>query len=137
MERFGALSAKQCVKRLFPKPASQRWGRVHELEERLIQAGFLNIALCIAEILTTKFVDLAEVASLETVSANDGDASWAALTTVQSLVKSSKGQQVKNKQKVEESITKTQTPDLLSVQQTRDYTIQMSKWRGKDIGCSF
>ena len=130
VDRFGAQNAKRCVKSLFPKPVSQRWGRVHELEERIMKAGFLNLALCLAEILTSKFVDLQEVVPLEACLSED--MGWSALGVVRSLVRSSKDKQAKRQKEIETGKT-TATPDVLSVEQTKAYTIQMSKWRGQTL----
>lgn len=97
-----------------------------------MKAGFLNLALCLSEILTSKFVDLAEVASLTTTTG--AEASWAALTAVKSCIRMSKDKQLKEQAKVADNAkTKVNTPDSLSVEQTKAYTIQMSKWRGKTL----
>ena len=38
-ETWGAASAQQTVKKMFPRCCSTRWGSVHTSEERIIQAG--------------------------------------------------------------------------------------------------
>ena len=130
VKRFGALDAKSRVKSLFPKPASQRWGRVHELESRIMRAGFLNLAVCLAEILTSKFVDMSEVAPLESCSSSDQG--WEALSVIKSCIRCTKDKQQKQKKEIDAGKTSA-TPDVLSVEQTKAYTIQMSKWRGQTL----
>jgi len=51
---FGALSAIACVKRLFPRPDSGRWGCVHELERRIIIAEVDKLYTTITHALESK-----------------------------------------------------------------------------------
>ena len=49
-DRFGAMKGKEAVKSIFPRPVCQRWGRIDELEKRIIKAGFSQLATCLADI---------------------------------------------------------------------------------------
>ena len=72
--RYGASEAKNTVKTLFPRPASQSWGRIHDLEKRIMNAGFQQLAICVSNILTRKWIDLDEIQKGTPVST---DSSWA------------------------------------------------------------
>eukprot|EP00435_Cladocopium_sp_Y103_P049890 s1306_g15.t1 len=95
--RWGALLAKQSVKAIFPRPIAQRWGRIHELERRIQNADFLKLALCLCEVLTSKWVDCSELpdkfhsASAGSDSCGSGSCNGAAWEAVSAFAKKAVG----------------------------------------------
>lgn len=138
---FGALEGRK-VKAIFPKPMSQRWNRIHELETRLMRAGFYQIAVCLAEVLAHKYIDAGEIDALAGLAGkersasedNDQTSGWHVLEKVRSAVTILKGRKASTKDDVEkiEARAKT-TPNALEIEQTKAYTICMSKWRGQAL----
>ena len=121
--RFGAQAAKEAVKCLFPRPVSQRWDRIHELEKRIIDAGFVRLAQCLADVFQRKFVDHSECKDLEATGASTAAAAAGAASRSQS-----------DKEHAQAAAgNAAATPNELSVEQTRGYTLQMGRWRAKTL----
>ena len=122
-ERFGAQAGKEAVKCMFPRPVSQRWGRIHELERRIIDAGFLRLAACLQDVFAAKFVDGSGLQDgEEAVDASGGG-------SVSSRAKRSSDKEHTRA----DGPGKSTTPNELSVEQTRAYTLQMGRWRAKTL----
>ena len=143
--RFGALNAKRTVKSLFPRPVSQRWGRIHELEERIMAAGFSELAISISEILLRKWIDPSELSSsLNTSGWKAGDSVAEAIKKAAKQSKTAKDvdhddgdkdKKTEKKQKKRENPHEKseRTPNELSVEQTKEYTIKMGRWRARTL----
>ena len=127
-QRFGAQAGKKAVKCMFPRPVSQRWGRIHELERRIIDAGFSSLALCLRDVFAGKFVDSRELQEGdEAVDASFGGPSGPPSAKAKPKPASDKEHaQAKGPDK-------STTPNELSVEQTRAYTLQMGRWRAKTL----
>ena len=132
-QNFGALAARS-VKAVFPKPMSQRWNRVSELENRMLRAGFLELAVCLADVLASKFIDASELDLLaKATSSEDGAAAgWEALNKIRDAVIVLKKNSKKNA-KVLTTLDSKTTPNSLEIEQTKAYTICMSQWRGQTL----
>lgn len=138
--RYGASEAKNTVKTLFPRPVSQRWGRIHDLEKRIMNAGFQQLAICVSNILTRKWIDFDEIQKGTPVST---DSSWADVAgyveaAIQSARKSPP-QETDTKDCKTRGTTKTavdsknKTPNELSVEQTKEYTLKIGRWRARTL----
>ena len=128
---FGDKAGKDTVKCLFPRPVSQRWGRIHELEKCIIDAGFLQLAICLADVLAEKFIDANELQGVEEAAAKQAERkAWEAVGYIQKAIKMKKKGRDAEAKKAEQHAS---TPNELSIEQTKAYTIQMSKWRGKTL----
>ena len=131
---FGSMSAKEKTKALFPRAVSQRWGRVHELEKRVLSAGVDKLAICLADVLTHKAIDTTEVEHIcAAVSPEDNNTRGKyqeALQKIQQTVRVAKAAKTTTKSKA----TKTShTPNELEVEQTKAYSTKMSQWRGRTL----
>ena len=153
-KEFGALSAKHSVKRLFPRAVSQRWGRLHELERRVLDAGPYKLAKCLLEILMNKPVDSDELAALPAIpeettlavpsSANGED--WGMLRkqlacahsnsarqTVQADDTLAPKQQTSTASQTKQKHIVKSTPDELEIEQTKAYSVKMGLWRSRTL----
>lgn len=135
--QFGTLEGRK-VKAIFPKPVSQRWNRIHELESRLLGAGFYQIAVCLADVLASKAIDAKELHSLEklgllTADDDDGKSRWHALGQLRAAVQIMKKKQKVNDATLSEMKSRKTVPNELDIEQTKAYTIRMSKWRGQAL----
>ena len=131
-ERYGAQRAKQTVKCLMPRPVSQRWGRIHDLEDRIMKAGFSEIAICMAEILTRKFIDVNELRSTAMLQeSGESESVWEAMSVVRRALKAASKTSDAQKNRIEND--KHATPNELSVEQTKEFTLKMGRWRARTL----
>lgn len=132
---FGAQRAKETVKCMFPRPVSQRWVRIHELERRILNAGFAELAFCLAEILTNKWIDVDELRNFAKEIGDGDDNSvncpWEAMRRISEALQASKKSNDCQRKKIESS--KGPTPNELSVEQTKAYSLKMGKWRAQTL----
>ena len=91
---FGALRAKGAVKCMFPRPVSQRWGRIHELESRILKAGCAELASCLADILTSKWIDTKELKNFGDAHSCTGK--WDAVRQIREALQAKKKQTILN-----------------------------------------
>ena len=68
---FGAAAASAHAKKIFPRAVAQRWGRVHELESRMLSAGFLPLAICLSDVLARKYIDVKDSLNFYVLSTNE------------------------------------------------------------------
>ena len=138
--KFGAKRAKEAVKTLFPRPVSQRWGRIQELEDRIINAGFSELAACVSEVLTRKWVDANELSgSLMACKAE----AWSGAVSVTATIRHAKVTAASGSAKPagegDDTSKKRQkqkqpaNPNELSIEETKEFTIKMGKWRARTL----
>ena len=129
---FGSMSAKETTKSLFPRAVSQRWGRVHELEKRILDAGVDKLAVCLADVLTHKAIDTTEVEHICSAAASteDNTARGKYQEVLQKIQQTVSVARTTPKTKVSKT---SHTPNELEVEQTKAYSIKMSQWRGRTL----
>ena len=146
-KRWGVLNAKHAVKCIFPRPIAQRWGRIHELEQRIQKAGFLKLAISVFEVLTSKWVDADELpASLHKTFKDLGGADdcatashvWNAFMSIKQVIINSR-QQKADKADSSEAASDVKRPNVsgpgseLRADQTKEHSVKMGKWRAKTL----
>ena len=132
-QNFGPLAGRS-VKAIFPKPMSQRWNRISELENRMLRAGFYELAVCLADVLANKFIDSSELDLLARATTDETvQTGWEALKKIREAVHVLKKHNNLTKAKVTSDIEKRVTPNSLEIEQTKAYTICMSQWRGQTL----
>ena len=96
--KFGYVCPYETVKKLFPKPIAQRWGRISELEKRILSAEQWKLAISVSEVLVHKWIDMSEllgelagprISGEEQHESTEKTASWSAMTFIQKSLHSS------------------------------------------------
>lgn len=129
-KRFGAKRGKDTVQTLLPRPVSQRWGRIHELERRIIMAGLSELAICLADILTSKWIDVGELRNFSDQSLDNGN--WEAVRCIREALQRTQKSNSQELKKIDDH-SKLNTPNELSVEQTKAYSLKMGKWRAQTL----
>ena len=123
---FGFVEAK-AVKTIMPRAVSQRWNRIHELENRVLKAGCFQLAVCLADVLARKDIDSSELAALERESGSAH--AWGALNSIRNAVTIAKQRKTDTPA---EPLTHSKVNEP-ALEEAKEYSIRMSRWRGQTL----